>query len=371
MDNQDKQKPELENEHLTFLEGGVGLRPAEFDDIHILKEASHYNIDLENIEKFNVTSIDMAAANNITPILKEEPQEHQLWQDLDVNLADMVSYVLDSSERPIVMVSDDKIAYINLAAIRILELKNIKNALGETFLTFVDKSDWNLLAANIGEMLTEAKKLKIKLKSVSSRVHSVEFQAIYLPDSSHFSFILIGGHEARNERPVLNNLYDDKTGLPSFFLFEDRVQMAINNENYKDIRLPKDMVAVAAISIENIDTYKALHLEDFAIRKIANTLVLSLKKNYTVARGLKYQFWILMPDIINEQTLELELEKIQAILKEGVSDNFTTHEIVYSIGISVFPEPARSAKKLIEQTISAVKKAGQSPESNLVMYDGQ
>ena len=144
----------------------------------------------------------------------------------------------------------------------------------------------------------------------------------------------------------------------------------VNNENYKDSRLPKDLIVVASVSIDNIEMFRKLHLEEFALKKIANTLVLSLRKNYTVAKGLKYHFWILMPDIANNYDLDTELKKLMAVFKEGVSDNFTTHELSVSVGVSVFPAPARSAKKLIEQAIDAVKEAQNTSESSMVFAKG-
>lgn len=74
--------------------------------------------------------------------------------------------------------------------------------------------------------------------------------------------------------------------------------------------------------------------------------MLSLRKTYTVASGLKYQFWILLPDVMDEESLKLELQKIQKIFEEPVADNFTEHDISASIGVSVFPEPGSSAKNL-------------------------
>ena len=207
-----------------------------------------------------------------------------------------------------------------------------------------------------------------QLKSRKGKIVPIDCNAIYLPDSKHFSFILVGGYQEKSSKPFFNNLYDELTGLPNFFLFEDRVQMAVNNENYKDARLPKDLIAVVGVSVDNIELFRRLGLEDFALKKIANTLVLSLKKNYTVARGLKYPFWILMPDIANSHDLDLELRKIMSIFKEGVSDNFTTHDLVVSVGASVFPNPARSAKKLIEQSISALKEAQNKEDSSLVIF---
>ena len=283
----------------------------------------------------------------------------------------MVNFVLNSSERPVIMISNDKIVYINQATMQFLELFDTKDALGESFFSFVEKDDWNLVAENIGDMLTNAKKLSIRMKTIHEKIVSMEFQAIYLPDSTRFSFILIGAHTSKSNKPFFNNLYDELTGLPNFFLFEDRVQMAINNENYKNTRLTKDLVAVAVVNVDNLDMFRKLHLEDFAIKKLANTLALSLKKNYTVARGLKYSFWILMPDILTIQDFNVEMEKLLNIFKEGVSDYFTNHEVVVSIGASVFPKPARSAKKLVEQSIEALKIAQKDKKSSLKIFEAE
>lgn len=41
------------------------------------------------------------------------------------------------------------------------------------------------------------------------------------------------------------------------------------------------------------------------------------------------------------------------------------------MGVTVFPDPARSAKKLIEQAIFAVKKAQEIKGNSLIMFDGR
>ncbi len=345
------------------LDGAGNLAPAARADLSLLREASRYGASLDILEN----SAAPKPQAELPSQQKKTVKEHYFWQDLDVNLNDIVNLVMNSSERPIMMVSDDKAVYFNFTAMQMLDIKNMRSVLNEPFLTFVDKQDWNVLTSSIGEMLTAAKKQKIRLRSQKGKVVPVEFQAIYLPDSKHFSFILVGGHQNKSNKPFFNSLYDDLTGLPNFFLFEDRVQMAVNNENYKDSRLPKDLIAVAGVNIDNIEVFRKLHLEEFVIKKLANTLVLSLKKNYTVARGLKYHFWILMPDIMNSYDLDLEMKKLTALFREGVSDNFTTHDLAVSIGASIFPTPARSAKKLIEQSIEALKEAQNNPESSLVL----
>ncbi len=327
-------------------------RPANVEDaVGLLAQASRYGVDLDALE--NPNGVSLVREENISFDNKDKP----FWYNLDVKLGDLINPLINDSERPMVLVSDDRIAYCNQAIMQALDIKNSKLAVGEPFLAFVDKEDWMVLTTNIGEMLTSSKKMRIRMRTAKGKIVPLEFQAIYLPDSSHFSFILVSTHLSKASRPFFNNLYDDLTGLPNFFLFEDRVQTAVNNENYKDARLPKDLIAVLAVNIENMENFRKLHLEEFVLKKMAGTLVLSLKKNYTVARGLKYSLWILMPDLANGYELDLELKKLRSIFNEGVSDNFTTHELVVKLGVSVFPNPARSSKKLIEQAIFALKKA--------------
>lgn len=54
----------------------------------------------------------------------------------------------------------------------------------------------------------------------------------------------------------------------------------------------------------------------------------------------------LLPDVMDEESLKLELQKIQKIFEEPVADNFTEHDISASIGVSVFPSREVQPKNL-------------------------
>ena len=47
-------------------------------------------------------------------------------------------------------------------------------------------------------------------------------------------------------------MYDDMTGLVSYYLFEDRLQTAIYYESHKDIRFKKNKIAVLAVNVDYI-----------------------------------------------------------------------------------------------------------------------
>lgn len=343
---------------LQNLEGG-DFKAAEAVDVAILQDAEEYNVDLDSLE------------NIAKPEIKDLPfpqkTQDESWSQLDVALSDVVNMIIATSERPVFFVRDDKLIYLNLAAVHLLDVKFDKEIIGENFLNFVAKEDWALLVENIGEMLTNAKALRIRLKSVVGKMFPMTFQAIYLSDIEHFSFILLGEHPQRPVKPAFNNLYDDLTGLPNFFLFEDRVQVAVSLEKAKENAGDENMIMVAAINIDNIETFRKMHIEELVLKKTANNLVLSLPKTATVALGLKYNFWILLAGLKNRTDVHKEMRKIAELLNDGVNDNFTRHDLSYSIGVSTYPHPGKSAKKIIEQAINAIKKA-QSNSKNTIEF---
>ena len=341
---------------------GAGLTSAQNADIQVLQNAAQYNIDLDTLESVGKKS------SRRKPAAKKAAED---WRKLDVNLSDIINLIISTSERPTFMVRDDKLVYLNPAAMQLLDISVDKDVIGNNFLNLVIKEDWNPLAENIGEMLTNGKTMRIRLKAATGKIIPLQFQAIYLSEIEHFSFILLGEHIRKAVKPTFNNLYDDLTGLPNFFLFEDRVQVAVALENAKDNVRDQNIIAVLAISLDNIEAFRKMHIEELVIKKTANNLVLNLKKNVTVALGLKYNFWIMLPGLKNMAEVNHEVRRITEILNDGVSDNFTRHELLFSIGVSTFPRPGHSAKKVIEQAIAAIKTAQATPRSTVEFFSGE
>lgn len=364
---------------LSFLEGlddDVANLPQAFE-IDRLLDADRYNVKLDELE-----SVQVQPEMTFTPSEKTEDEAVEdienpntlgsFIDNADVRLQDVIRKFLDVSLRPVVIICDDRVQYVNSTALEMLDIIEA-DIMQSNFLDYVAENEWNLLAENIGVMLTDAKSIKIHLKSKNGKVFETELEAIYIPDDNHFAFVLMGSRRNNTEVPKIAasspviSLYDPLTGLPNFYLFEDRVQVAVNNASYKEPKDDQTMIAVVGVSIDNIFNLRQIGMEDFVLKKIASKLAFSLKKNYTTARGLKYQFWVLMNDLPNVNALDAELRKIKAIFDDGVEDNFTSHTLNTSIGVSVFPLVARSGKKLLDQAISAVKQA-QAENGGVVFY---
>ncbi len=334
--------------------------------IDAAQTARDLEIDLDGLE--TVDEVSVGAARAVLPqegfegvpliINQDAPKSAKLkteWGAFSLAMNDAVIKIFELSDRPFIIIRDDKIAYMNKTAMAILEVQNENDVIGSSFWRFVDKQDWDMLAQNIGAMLTDDKVVGARLKTAKERIYKVNFQAMYLDDDQHFTFVLVGDRKIKYNPGA--GLYDAVTGLPNFYLFEDRVQIAVNNEKYKDVRQRKNMMAVLGVSIDNINELKEVNMVDFVLKKLASKLVFRLKKSYTIARGLKYQFWLLINDFNNEHDLEVEIEKIKAIFDEPVAGNYMDFNISTSFGYSVYPTNAKTANKLIEMAVDAIKTA--------------
>ncbi len=367
-----KSKAVFDDEVRAFLEdvSAVSL-PEQIPEADILAQAPVYNIDLDGLEDTQNVPAAAVTAQAEAAYRDDKTVPADNFEEIDIKLSDVVSKIFEQSHRPYVIVCDDKVEYMNRAALDLVGASEPAQVLHHNFFEFVIKEDWNKLAENIGVMLTDNAEVQFMMKSPLDKVSKVKMRAIYVPDSQHFSFILVGVPPETNGQPAGNvvSMFDALTGLPNFYLFEDRVQVAVNNENYKDVRQVRNMIAVLGVSLDNLQNLKQAKMDEFVIKKLASRLVLGLPRHYTVARGLKYQFWVMMNDISSEAELEVEAAKVRAMFDEPVADNFTEHFVHASIGISVFPRPAKSAKKLIEQSIAAVGEAQKRGNVPYVVYE--
>ena len=343
------------NKIVENLEGGAFL------DVYSDKK----NVNIEDAEKY---SVDLKSLETVSyQEKKEQIKKDEDWHNLDVRLIDIINSFISTSERPVFLIRDDKLVYINHTAMISYEIGVDKDFIGHSFFELVVKEDWDLLSKNIGEMITDSKEITIRLKNAKGKITPAKLRAIYLPESDHFSFILMGEHKSNKNKYSYSNLYDENTGLPNFFLFEDRVQVAIVNENAKENVRDVCTIAVIALNIDNINVFKNMHIDDVIIGKLADSLILNLPKTSTISIGLKYSFWLMLK-VRNEDELRSGINRILEVLKGGVSDNFTKHEVSFSMGISCFPQKSRSSKKLMEQAIKALEANQKNDKSPYDFY---
>lgn len=324
-----------------------------------MEKVAQYKQDFMTGQKSEVedlTSALSAASHGISSRIAE----------LEFSLQDCINSVLSKTDRPVVIICDDCIEYVNKAFLKMLGFSGAQDVLNKKFLSIVSRDDWNFIAENIGDILTSNGSVELKMLTVDYKVRKFVFDTLFLENNKHFSFMLLG-RLAENKISVSEVLYDAAVGLPKFHLFEVLVQQALNYENYKSPELPRNKIAVCCVALKNYAALKNDGQLDFVMNRIAEKLLLTLNKLYTVAVGNKYQFWILMPDM-QDDALLAELAEIQTLVNEPVMNKFVRNDVSAAIGVSIYPDTAQSGKKVISQAEMAAKKAMKDNNNNIVIF---
>lgn len=158
-------------------------------------------------------------------------------------------------------------------------------------------------------------------------------------------------------------MFDAQTGLPSYYLFEDRLQTTINYENYKDIRLKRNKIAVLGI---NIDNFNLLAEPESVLREMTVRMKMYLPANYTIARGIRYSFWVMIAGLSGQEDIDVELSKIRTIFRQPLKNG---EKVMTSMGVSLYDGQETKAKTLVEEAIVALQRAQAQGENNLLFFN--
>ncbi len=165
-------------------------------------------------------------------------------------------------------------------------------------------------------------------------------------------------------------MFDEQTGLPSFNLFEDRLQTALVNERVKNQRFRRLKIAVVGIMIKNLSSFPEGKAREIMLRQTAGRLVSFLPQNYTVARGINYPFWIMMPYLESKEDGRVTIEKMKALLAQPVKTEKGEYRLECRIGAVLFEhDPEDSVSTLVGKAIYALKKAEETDKSVVYFSD--
>ncbi|MDD4556837.1 MAG: diguanylate cyclase [Alphaproteobacteria bacterium] len=353
------------------------------DDKNITAELEHVErvsqvkspvetLELGYGNEINLEALEELQQKDKTAMMKQREEgfsEFVLLQNfigkMNLKLQEVIDKVFEKSPSYCVVVRDDKIIYANNSFINLVECDDLISIYNKKFFKFIHKEDWALLAENIGEMLTNNVELKVRVNTIKDIVINVNFRALLIQDGKHFTFALFGS-KIYSKRDIGSVLYDINTGLPSYYLFEDRLQVAINHESRKAPAL-RENIAVLAVYLDNLEEIKEQNNHIFILRRIAEKLALGLDKSYTIATGIENQFWLIIPRYKKDEVLKSEIRKIVTIFEETINDGNSEHDMVVSIGVGLYPRQASTFTKLMEITTRALKKA-QTDGGNKVVF---
>ena len=149
--------------------------------------------------------------------------------------------------------------------------------------------------------------------------------------------------------------HDPLTGLSNRLLLNDRLEHAINHA----ARFGK-CISLIFCDLDNFkpinDTY-GHNVGDEILKRVADYLTKTLRKEDTICRFGGDEFVILIEDLDNFEYLDNILKKINNITNTPCVINDNEINIGMSIGASIFPEDGINASELIQSADEAMYKA--------------
>lgn len=348
-----------------------------------LKEAAKYHINLDELEGFEnilegVNDGQYEEEQQKETLQQDSPKPtekatsegiHLNIEDAYVPLNDMARKIFRRALRPVVIISDDKIAYANPSFLKILGKESAYEVVGKSFWEYVMPEYWESLSQGIGDILSSSQTLPVGLKNALGQVEKINVDAVYIPDEHTFSFILVGV-PVEPKTKIISGLYDDVTGLPNYYLLKDRVNMAINSKAIRQsISLGKALSALICIEIENLDSFTRIGNAEQIFKRFLERIVTSVDKQYSFACGEENnQYWLFIPEIESYEKLVTEIEHLKGLFDAPITEEYTSYHVKNSFGVSIYPEPATSAKRLFEQAELSVKKALKDGGEKIIIF---
>lgn len=160
--------------------------------------------------------------------------------------------------------------------------------------------------------------------------------------------------------------HDMLTGLPNRALFNDRMQQAINQA-----KRDKSEFALLFIDLDGFKEVNDTHghaAGDKLLQIVANRLSDSVREGDTVARLGGDEFTILLRDVADDEGFERVTAKILERLAQTYDLGGYGAAVTASIGISLYPQHASEAEKLMIYADDAMYQAKQAGRNNFQLF---
>jgi diguanylate cyclase (GGDEF)-like protein/PAS domain S-box-containing protein len=161
--------------------------------------------------------------------------------------------------------------------------------------------------------------------------------------------------------------HDALTGLPNRVLFEERLQVSIQQAHRTGSK-----VAVLFIDLDrfkNINDSMGHHIGDGLLRSVAQRLQTSTREGDTVCRLGGDEFVVILNDVTTAEEVGKIVERrlIMGLCESVQVDNVNLY-VTCSVGIAMYPDDGQSIGDLMRHADSAMYKAKRSGRNNFQFF---
>ena len=161
--------------------------------------------------------------------------------------------------------------------------------------------------------------------------------------------------------------YDDLTGMPNRRLFDDRLQVAL-----EQARRRKELVAVCCLDLDRLKRINDLHgqeVGDSVLVAVAKGLRSALHPQDTIARVGGDEFVLLLTELRHRDEALDMIEQALEVVRQPLAAGRDALTVSASIGVALFPELDLSPDELLRCAYQAMYRAKQRGRDRIEIFE--
>lgn len=302
-------------------------------------------------------------------MVNKQPVAKQAFVDL--NEETYFQAMVESASDLIVLIDDNgKLMYVSPSLTDRLGF-SMKELETETIFTLIHPKDSHHVQHELTNLTIDhqPKRLEYRLQSIHGETIHVEASFnILRHTTTHIMTIMRDITNRLKTEEIYRHLayHDALTDLPNRLYFMECLEQEIESARQHGKKF--------AVIFLDVDNFKEVndtmgHMTgDFVLTEAGYRLKQAVRKQDIVARIGGDEFTVLLPQITGEEEAVSVVKAIQNKFKKPILTNCNMYHLSFSIGISIFPQDAKTATDVLTKADHALYKVKASGRNGYALY---